>query len=60
MAKVNPNDGNETNSDIFSWNIFKFEDHQINHYINQEQKGVKNGSLWNTGQNIAYILITGK
>ena len=23
MIKVNPNNGNETKSDIFSWNIFK-------------------------------------
>ena len=25
MTKVNPNNGNETKSDIFPWNIFKFD-----------------------------------
>ena len=24
MTKVNPNNGNETKSDIFPWNIFKY------------------------------------
>ena len=24
MTKVNPNNGNETKSDIFHWDIFKF------------------------------------
>ena len=25
MTKVNPNNGNETKSDIFSWDIFKYD-----------------------------------
>ena len=25
MIKVNPNNGNETKSDIFPWDIFKFD-----------------------------------
>ena len=25
MAKVNPNNGNETKSDIFPWETFKFD-----------------------------------
>ena len=25
MTKVNPNNGNETKSDIFPWDIFKFD-----------------------------------
>ena len=25
MTKVNPNNGNETKSDIFPWDIFKYE-----------------------------------
>ena len=25
MTKVNPNNGNETKSDIFQWDVFKFD-----------------------------------
>ena len=25
MTKVNPNNGNQTKSDIFSWDIFKYD-----------------------------------